>query len=230
MIDNEVRFFVRKKLIVLALLLGLTVSSVPLSNGNFVTVYAAQTAETDTVSDGVYIRDSHIYISTQPQSVTVTEGEDATFFLQASGKELTYQWQVSDDEGATWRDSVTTTPTYTVTPNREKDRRLVRCVVTDADGHTVISQMARLTVVTEAQLNVNMDDFEIEGDTLVRYKGNAEEVYIPDGVKRIAFSDKESGKNAKSIIIPASVTDIQVFSFHQTGWYANNVIFPNLER
>ena len=210
----------RKKLLALVLLLGMMASLAP----SFTVVYAAQAAETETGSDGVYIRDSHIYISTQPQSVSVMEGEEATFFLQASGKELTYQWQSSDDAGVTWRNVLSTDTKYTVTATRDKDDRLVRCVVTDSEGHTVISQMARLTAVAEEFVieDREYDVSYISGRrqtenrrTLVLYNGNDANVVIPDGVEEIgmwAFYDgKYHGETIKSITLPASVSCIETF-------------------
>ncbi len=51
-------------------------------------------------------------ITTQPQNKIVTEGESATFTIEASGSEsLSYQWQESTDSGSNWRSIVGATST-----------------------------------------------------------------------------------------------------------------------
>jgi len=53
-------------------------------------------------------------ITVQPQSTTVTEGDDALFKVTANGV-TGYQWQLSMDEGTTWTDLTNTPPYYNVT-------------------------------------------------------------------------------------------------------------------
>ena len=51
-------------------------------------------------------------ITPQPQNKIVTEGESATFTIEASGSEsLSYQWQESTDSGSNWRSIVGATST-----------------------------------------------------------------------------------------------------------------------
>lgn len=44
-------------------------------------------------------------IRTQPADQTVENGKTATFTISAKGGGLSYQWQYSEDAGATWKDS-----------------------------------------------------------------------------------------------------------------------------
>ena len=54
-------------------------------------------------------------INTQPVNTTVCSGNNATFSVTATGTALTYQWQVSTDNGATWNNvSGATTATLTL--------------------------------------------------------------------------------------------------------------------
>ena len=100
-----------------------------------------------TLNDGTTITTPSI--SQQPQSTTVTEGQDATFTVEASaGSETpTYQWQQSTDNGSSWTNIESeTSASYTInsTTTSMNDYQY-RCVVT-ANGVSVISAPATLTV------------------------------------------------------------------------------------
>ena len=88
-------------------------------------------------------------ISQQPQSTTVTEGQGATFTVEASaGSETpTYQWQQSTDNGSSWTNIESeTSASYTInSTNTSMNGYQYRCVVTDS-GVSVISAPATLTV------------------------------------------------------------------------------------
>jgi hypothetical protein len=98
-------------------------------------------------------------IDTQPQSISVPEGETAQFTVSAtsSGGALTYQWQV--DTGGGFANvtlgSGATTATYTTaaTRNAEADTGYnYRCNVTDDNGTTATDGLAELTVIGTARL------------------------------------------------------------------------------
>ena len=86
-------------------------------------------------------------ITTQPANKTVAEGGKATFKVVASGTDpLTYQWQYSNDYGATWHNkSGATSASYTVTAKASYNGMLYRCRVKNSAG-TVYSSKVRLTV------------------------------------------------------------------------------------
>ena len=90
------------------------------------------------------------YSPRQPESVTAQAGEDVSFDLEAAGgtKPYRYQWQVYDPKTGKWVDLKGFTES---TIRREKieakwDGARFRCVVTDAAGATVVSDIATLTV------------------------------------------------------------------------------------
>ena len=89
-------------------------------------------------------------ITEQPYDDTVTEGEVATFTVEASaGSEtLTYQWQQSTDNGSSWTNiERETNASYTInSTNTSMNGYQYRCVVTGSGGVSVISQTATLTV------------------------------------------------------------------------------------
>ena len=87
-------------------------------------------------------------ITTPPQSQIVTEGESATFTIEASGSEpLSYQWQESTDSGSNWKSiaGATSTSYEIATTSTDMSDHQYRCVVT-ASGVSVVSDAATLTV------------------------------------------------------------------------------------
>ena len=110
-------------------------------------------------------------ITAQPTGKTVTEGQSATFTVEASaGSETpTYQWQqkatVTESE---WEDitnainaSYTTAPTTT-----DMSGYQYRCVVKSASGVSVISQAATLTVQAKPTYTVTVNASPTEGGSV----------------------------------------------------------------
>lgn len=64
-------------------------------NSNTVTLDANTVGETS--SDGTSI------IRTNPQNITAKPGDRVSFSVEAYGEDITYQWQVSKDNGSTWK-------------------------------------------------------------------------------------------------------------------------------
>lgn len=118
------------------------------SNGNLTnkgTILASGGTLEGTLSNGTTPN-----ITEQPYDYTVTEGEDATFTVEASaGSETpTYQWQQSTDNGSSWTNIESeTNASYTInSTNTSMNGYQYRCVVTGSGGVSVISQTATLTV------------------------------------------------------------------------------------
>ena len=88
-------------------------------------------------------------ITTQPQDVEVKEKETATFTVEATGTDLSYQWQQSTDKGSSWTNisENATSSTYTISnTTTDMSGYQYRCVVTSASGVSVTSAAATLTV------------------------------------------------------------------------------------
>ena len=84
-------------------------------------------------------------ITTQPQSVSVTEGQSATFSVTATGDNLRYQWQINSGNG--WS-AITgaTDASYTIDrTTTAMSGNQYHCIVT-GDGGEVASDAAMLTV------------------------------------------------------------------------------------
>ena len=85
-------------------------------------------------------------IRTQPQSQTVILGEELTFKVVAAGTGLTYQWQYSKNNGASWTNwSGKTKSSVTFKGSTTNNGVLYRCVVKNASG-SATSGAAKLTV------------------------------------------------------------------------------------
>lgn len=85
-----------------------------------------------------------------PQSTTVSAGSMAKFTIEAYGKEpLTYQWQSRKDANSAWTNSGQSgakSTTLSVKATAGLNGWQFRCIVKDADGNTVVSKVAILTV------------------------------------------------------------------------------------
>jgi hypothetical protein len=86
-------------------------------------------------------------ITEQPVDYEGEIGDEVSFTVAATGEGLSYQWQYSSDGGATWKASglpgnATATLTTQLTETRLVYR--FRCVVTDANGGTVTSDIVRM--------------------------------------------------------------------------------------
>lgn len=91
-------------------------------------------------------------ITSQPQDVTVKEGETATFIVKATGTDLTYQWEI-DTKGDNDFVSISGTTgkgaSYTTgIRNMENNGTKYRCIVSNSAGF-VTSRSATLTVADD---------------------------------------------------------------------------------
>ena len=107
-------------------------------------------------------------ISTQPTGQTVTEGNTASFTVEANGDNLSYQWQQSADNGQSWPDiDGATNDTYSIEATTiSMSGYQYRCVVTSASGVSVISQTATLTVQAKPTYTVTVNASPTEGGSV----------------------------------------------------------------
>ena len=114
----------------------------------------------DTHFNLLSVRDSGGEIITkQPVSTAVKAGESAAFTVAASGDGLTYLWQWSIDSGTTWQNTSNKTASYKVTVKQIYNGYKYRCVVTDANGNSEISNTGTLYVFS--------DDCEVKMEIIV---------------------------------------------------------------
>lgn len=116
-------------------------------SGSFAETYASNNSISFTAMSGVLI-------STNPQSASVIEGQNATFSLSASGSNLTYQWQEYDGSG--WATLIGETRATLTIKNADSCRNgyKYRCIVSDGNS-SVTSEEAILTVTSSSSVTLD---------------------------------------------------------------------------
>lgn len=101
----------------------------------------------DPAASVTYLQVIPVTITTQPTAQTAADGADATFTVVAAGDPtITYQWEVSEDSGATWGEiSGATSASYVRTVATADNGFEFRVKVTNDYG-TVTSNEVALTV------------------------------------------------------------------------------------
>lgn len=102
----------------------------------------------------------YLRITRQPETTMAKKGEEITFEVAAEGDGLTYQWQLSDDQGDNWRDSSNQTSVYTTTLSDKNNGRSVRCIVTDQYGNSVESNAVYMKITS---LKITKQPSDVKG-------------------------------------------------------------------
>ena len=118
------------------------------NNGRYVRCIVTDKYGNKVTSNAAYMKITSLKITTQPASATVKNGATASFKVVATGPSITYQWQLSDDQSKTWRDSSNKTATYSTTLSDKNNGRYVRCVVTDKYGNSLKSNAAYMKITS----------------------------------------------------------------------------------
>ena len=121
----------------------------------------------DVTSDPVY--SNHAVLSvvanpefiTHPEDIMVSPGEPATFSVVAKapdaeeGGTLSYQWQLSEDEGTTWKNiEGATEPSYTIPETTFEDNgKKFRCVVKNTKNETDSREFPSLSATLSVRLH-----------------------------------------------------------------------------
>jgi len=87
-------------------------------------------------------------ITKQPESLTAAAGEKVTLAVEATGKDLTYQWQYKKKTATTWTNSTAAaakTANWQLTVVNVHFGFDFRCVITDANGETVTTEIVNIT-------------------------------------------------------------------------------------
>ena len=96
-------------------------------------------------------------IESDPADVTAPVGGTASFTVVASGDVVSYQWQVSEN-GTDWANCEGAAATLELTAAESMDGYQYRCVVTDVNGDSVISNPATLTVAQPVVITASPSD------------------------------------------------------------------------
>ena len=85
-------------------------------------------------------------ITAQPESVEAEVGANVKFTVIAEGEGLTYQWYVDRNDGAGWVKNWSTGKSTNMTVKESFNGYQYKCVITDANGNVVESEIVTLTV------------------------------------------------------------------------------------
>ena len=97
---------------------------------------------------------SGLVITRQPVSDDATIGEKATVFVEAEGVGLSYQWYYRDSPTGALRTSTVTKSTYTLTVTEKNAQRELYCVITDAYGKQVTTDVIKLLQPPTEELKI----------------------------------------------------------------------------
>ena len=110
-------------------------------------------AGTITSNAGILTVNTPASITSQPANTTVCAGSNATFSVTASGSGLSYNWQVSTDNGVTWNNVVpaVTTSTLTLTAvTVSMNNNQYRCQVSIICNPVAVNSNAAILTVNTA--------------------------------------------------------------------------------
>ena len=112
-------------------------------------------------------------ITKQPESTAVSKGTDAVVTVEATGKVLSYIWYYKNPGNTKFYmsgDTFAESNTYRIPMNKWRDGQQVYCVITDAEGNTLTSEIVTLSL-TKAAVTITKQPESIvvekTGDTAV---------------------------------------------------------------
>ena len=124
-----------------------------------------------------------IQILEQPKDQTVTAGtsNNAVFEIKAEGSNLTYQWQLSRDNGINWvslngsKFPGALTSVFEIRGSKSSDGNLFRCIVTAQNGETVTSESAKLTVefLSTLEITSHPENAAVKAGEIARFRVSA---------------------------------------------------------
>ena len=101
------------------------------------------------------VPNEELAIVSQPTVVEGTLNKTVSVALDVTGDALTYVWYYSDNGGKSYYKSSLTTETYDFILKEERMGRKVYCVITDAFGDTVKSDVITINAVQSVELKLN---------------------------------------------------------------------------
>jgi len=95
-----------------------------------------------------------IVITQQPVDAQAALGETISTTVVATGEGLKYQWYIRNVGTTTFSKSSITSATYSTTMTTARANREAYCVITDAKGNTVSTDIVKLTRVASTELKI----------------------------------------------------------------------------
>lgn len=113
----------------------------------------------------------------QPEDVKTEPGKRVSFTVEAEGENLHYQWQYSKNNGTTWINSTAgsaESPVLKTTVSATWTDRLYRCVIDDAEGNYIHSEISKLVILRPLQIIKEPEDIKAEAGKQVTFQVSAE--------------------------------------------------------
>lgn len=117
-----------------------------LHNANLYRCVVTSACGISTPSNAAKLSVHSLSIISQPESFSGGVDSSASFNIKTNKEGLEYQWQYSDDNGKTWKNTSVRSPAYSVKITSANNGRLVRCRITDpSTGESLNSSSAKLS-------------------------------------------------------------------------------------
>ena len=107
-------------------------------------------------------------ITGQPESVKVASGATVKVNVAATGDGLTYTWYYKNAGASAFTKSAVKVATYSTAMTSTVDGRQIYCVVTDAYGNSVTSDIATLTMMHEVEIIVQPESVTAAPDATAK--------------------------------------------------------------
>ena len=164
---------------------------------------------------------SALTVTAQPTDAKVAENATAYFTVKASGTGLTYQWQFST-EGKTWSNTKMSgynTATLQVQALSYRNNYYYRCVITDAQGNSVTTNGAKLTIGETSAIGI----IEQPKDAMVAENATASFTVKASGTGlsyQWQFStDGKTWSNTKMSGYNTATLQVQALSYRNNYYY-----------
>lgn len=91
--------------------------------------------------------ESPIRLLSNPSDACGLLGQKASFSVVAEGSDLSYEWQTSEDNGEIWKSIGAESSTLSVIITADNIGSWYRCLITDLNGNTLVTEEARLSLL-----------------------------------------------------------------------------------
>ena len=173
-----------------------------------------------------------ITITTQPQPVSISAGDNAVFTVSVEGYNPAYQWQedgVNISDGGIY--SGATTPALTLTnPGTEKNGKYYRCIITSLCGASPLTSTAALLTVYPyfTWTGTNGTDWNSSGNwSTGQIPTPMSSVHIPDVPNKPVLTAGSPGTVKNLTIDSGSSLEISGNTIQISGTITNNGTFTS---
>ena len=100
-----------------------------------------------------------IFITSQPKSVTVNTGEELNVKIRVRGKDLSYEWLISDPDSASYIPAGQYSSVYTKKADYFMNGSTLCCLITDSKGNSLLSDP--ILVLVDSPISILKQPYDI---------------------------------------------------------------------